>query len=102
MPPLEVGVKPKASMTKNTKNEKTQAITPQTKRYAEGLALKQQTVENWIKTGEPGTKIAGEPGTSYRASRNGSAATTATPRPNATIWRWRTASSQPNWPICAS
>jgi transposase len=54
-------------MTKSTKNEKTQAVTlvasPQTKRYDD--AFKQQAVENWIKTGKPGTQIAGELGISY-------------------------------------
>jgi hypothetical protein len=30
----------------------------QTKRYDE--AFKQQAVDNWIKTGKPGTQIAGE------------------------------------------
>lgn len=54
-------------MTKSTKNEKTQAVTlaaaPQTRRYDE--AFKQQAVENWIKTGKPGTQIAQELGISY-------------------------------------
>jgi transposase-like protein len=54
-------------MTKSTKNEKTQAVTPvaapQTKRYDD--AFKQQAVENWIKAGKPGTQIALELGISY-------------------------------------
>lgn len=54
-------------MTKSAKNEKTQAITPaavpQTRRYDE--AFKQQAVENWIKTGKPGTQTAQELGISY-------------------------------------
>jgi len=53
-------------MNKSTKNEN-QAVTtppsPQTKRYDE--AFKQQAVENWIKTGKPGTQIAEELGISY-------------------------------------
>src|SRR5207249_3511212 len=36
---------------------------PQTKRYDE--AFKQAAVENWIKTGQPGTQIAAELGISY-------------------------------------
>ena len=36
---------------------------PQTKRYDE--AFKRQAVENWIKTGKPGTQIAAELGISY-------------------------------------
>ena len=44
-------------MNKSTKTEKTEAATPtpapQTKRYDE--AFKRQAVENWIKTGKPGT-----------------------------------------------
>ena len=54
-------------MTKSTKNEKIQADTPacapQTKRYDE--AFKEQAVENWIRTGKPGTQIATELGISY-------------------------------------
>lgn len=54
-------------MTKSTKHEKTQAATgaatPQTKRYDD--EFKRQAVENWIKTGKPGTQIAGELGISY-------------------------------------
>ena len=54
-------------MTKSTKNEKTQAVTlacaPQNKRYDE--AFKEQAVENWIRTGKPGTQIATELGISY-------------------------------------
>ena len=47
-------------MNKSTKQEKTQTApptpAPQTKRYDE--AFQQQAVENWIKTGKPGTQIA--------------------------------------------
>lgn len=54
-------------MTKSTRNEKTQAATPvaapPTKRYDD--EFKQQAVENWIKTGKPGTQIAAELGISY-------------------------------------
>ena len=54
-------------MNKSTKQEKTQTApptpAPQTKRYDE--AFQQQAVENWIKTGKPGTQIAGELGISY-------------------------------------
>ena len=38
-------------------------VAPQTKRYDE--AFKRQAVENWIKTGQPGTQIAAELGVSY-------------------------------------
>ena len=61
------GANSKAPMTKSTKNEKTQAVTPaaapQTRRY--DAAFKRQAVENWIKTGQPGTRIAAELGISY-------------------------------------
>lgn len=54
-------------MTKSTKNEKppaaAAAATSQTKRYDE--EFKRQAVENWIKTGKPGTQIALELGISY-------------------------------------
>ena len=54
-------------MKKSTKTEKTEAgptpPAPQTKRYDE--VFKQQAVENWIKTGKPGTQIAEELGISY-------------------------------------
>jgi len=38
-------------------------VAPQTKRYDE--VFKRQAVENWIKTGQPGTPIAAELGVSY-------------------------------------
>ena len=41
----------------------TAPVAPQTKRYDE--AFKRQAVENWIKTGQPGTQIAAELGVSY-------------------------------------
>ena len=54
-------------MNKSKKIESTEAITvaaaPQTKRYDD--AFKQAAVENWIKTGQPGTQIATELGISY-------------------------------------
>ena len=54
-------------MKKSTQHEPTPTDTPkpapQTKRYDE--AFKQQAVENWIKTGKPGTQIAEELGVSY-------------------------------------
>ena len=54
-------------MNKSTKTEKTATSptppAPQTKRYDE--AFKRQAVENWIKTGKPGTQIAQELGISY-------------------------------------
>jgi transposase len=54
-------------MNKSTKTEKTATLppvpAPQTKRYDE--AFKRQAVENWIKTGKPGTQIAQELGISY-------------------------------------
>jgi transposase len=54
-------------MNKSSKNETRTTDTPapagQTKRYDE--AFKQQAVENWIKTGKPGTQIAEELGISY-------------------------------------
>ena len=57
-------------MNKNNKTEPTErgaATTappaPQTKRYDE--VFKRQAVENWIKTGQPGTQIAAELGISY-------------------------------------
>ena len=59
-------------MNKSTKTEKTEAVTtppaPQTKRYDE--AFKRQAVENWIKTGQPGTQIAEELGVSYPNRQN--------------------------------
>ena len=54
-------------MNKSKKNEPVGAVTaasaPQTKRYDE--AFKKAAVENWIKTGQPGTRIALELGISY-------------------------------------
>lgn len=54
-------------MNKNKATEKTNASgvipVPQAKRYDE--AFKRQAVENWIKTGKPGTQIARELGVSY-------------------------------------
>jgi transposase len=54
----------------NKSNNKTEPSTPvspapmpQSKRYDD--AFKQQAVENWIKTGKPGTQIAAELGISY-------------------------------------
>jgi|SRR5882724_6059055 len=41
----------------------TASVAPQTKRYDE--AFKKAAVENWIKTGQPGTRIAAELGISY-------------------------------------
>ena len=41
----------------------TAPVAPQTKRYDE--AFKRQAVENWLKTGQPGTQIAAELGVSY-------------------------------------
>jgi len=49
--------KPNATPTATT------PVAPQTKRYDE--AFKRQAVENWIKTGQPGTQIAAELGVSY-------------------------------------
>ena len=49
--------KPTATLTD------TAPVAPQTKRYDE--AFKRQAVENWIKTGQPGTQIAAELGVSY-------------------------------------
>jgi transposase len=54
-------------MNKSTKTQRPESTTtdpaPQTKRY--DAAFKPQAVENWIKTGQPGTPIAGELGLSY-------------------------------------
>lgn len=54
-------------MNKSTKTALTAAASappaPQTKRYDD--AFKRQAVENWIKTGKPGTQIAVELGVSY-------------------------------------
>lgn len=53
-------------MNKSTKTERPESTTapaPQTKRYDE--VFKRQAVENWIKTGKPGTQIAEELGISY-------------------------------------
>lgn len=49
-------------MSKRTKTEPT-ATAPAIKRYDE--AFKKEAVENWIKTGKPGTQIAAELGVSY-------------------------------------
>jgi transposase len=43
--------------------EKPPARAPQTKRYDE--TFRRAAVENWIKTGQPGTRIAAELGVSY-------------------------------------
>jgi len=52
-------------MNKNqtSKPAPTATAAPQTKRYDE--TFKRQAVENWIKTGQPGTQIAAELGVSY-------------------------------------
>ena len=54
-------------MNKNRKSERTETIpvtpAPQTKRYDD--AFKKAAVENWLKSGQPGTQIAGELGISY-------------------------------------
>lgn len=54
-------------MKKSTKTDKPEAgptaPAPQTKRYDD--EFKRQAVENWIKTGKPGTQIATELGVSY-------------------------------------
>lgn len=54
-------------MSKNSKTEPTATVTatpaPTIKRYDE--AFKKAAVENWIKTGKPGTQIAAELGISY-------------------------------------
>ena len=61
------GANTKAPMNKSSKSEGTESITaapaPQTKRYDE--VFKRLAVENWIKTGQPGTQIAAELGISY-------------------------------------
>ena len=49
-------------MSKRTKTEPT-ATAPAIKRYDE--VFKKEAVENWIKTGKPGTQIAAELGVSY-------------------------------------
>jgi transposase len=60
----------KKSNQTDTKNGTTELLTstpmkasPQTKRYDE--EFKKQAVENWIKSGKPGTQIAAELGISY-------------------------------------
>ena len=54
-------------MSKNIKTEPTDIVAatpaPTIKRYDE--AFKKEAVENWIKTGKPGTQIAAELGVSY-------------------------------------
>lgn len=54
-------------MNKNGKSERTETINatpaPQTKRYDD--AFKKAAVENWLKSGQPGTQIATELGISY-------------------------------------
>lgn len=54
-------------MNKSPKTEAVKAAptpsAPQTKRYPE--EFKRQAVENWIRTGQPGTRIAAELGVSY-------------------------------------
>lgn len=54
-------------MSKSTKTEPpattTTSPSPAVKRYDE--AFKKQAVENWIKSGTPGTRIAAELGVSY-------------------------------------
>jgi transposase len=54
-------------MSKSIKTEPTASVrpapSPTVKRYA--AAFKQEAVENWIKTGKPGTQIAAELGVSY-------------------------------------
>lgn len=54
-------------MSKSTRTEPIATVTatpsPTVKRYAE--AFKKEAVENWIKTGKPGTQIAAELGVSY-------------------------------------
>lgn len=54
-------------MNKNRKSELTETVTatpaPQTKRYDD--AFKKAAVENWLKSGQPGTQIATELGISY-------------------------------------
>ena len=51
--------------SKQTERTETRILTPapQTKRYDH--AFKRAAVENWIKTGKPGTQIAAELGISY-------------------------------------
>ena len=43
-------------------------VVPQTKRHDE--AFQRQAVENWIKTGQPGTPIAAELGVSYPSRKD--------------------------------
>jgi transposase len=54
-------------MNRSKTTERTETATlataPQTKRYSE--AFKKAAVENWIKSGQPGTQIAVELGVSY-------------------------------------
>lgn len=54
-------------MNKSKTTERTGTATataaPQTKRYGE--AFKKEAVENWMKSGQPGTQIAAELGVSY-------------------------------------
>ena len=51
------------SITPATQTSTTTKAAPQSKRYDE--ALKKAAVENWIKSGKPGTVIAAELGVSY-------------------------------------
>ena len=53
----------KKSKTTERTETATLATAPQTKRYSE--AFKKEAVENWIKSGQPGTQIAAELGVSY-------------------------------------
>ena len=61
------GAKPTAHMNKSPKTEPPTThpatLSPSLKRYDE--AFKKQAVENWIKSGTPGTRIAAELGVSY-------------------------------------
>lgn len=51
------------NITTATQTSTTAKASPQSKRYDE--ALKKAAVENWIKSGKPGTVIAAELGVSY-------------------------------------
>ncbi len=51
------------SITPATQTSTTTKVAPQSKRYDD--ALKKAAVENWIKSGKPGTVIAAELGVSY-------------------------------------
>lgn len=98
------GGEKKEPMSKIQLTQKTNAVeaapVPQAKRYDE--AFKRQAVENWIKTGKPGTQIARELGVSYPCLKNWKRRYYGNATPERADLAAENRPSRRSWLVCAS